>query len=125
MPAQGNEARMLRRKTSDTATSLPDDDIELIFEEVEAKYSDYLTNRPVILQAAIVSRLKELVVAASKSVTYQLNETRINRSDTAKVLQDSLDDAQKELDTLLADVKPIAVGMGNIRRVPTQWKDTP
>lgn len=125
MPVQGNEAAMLRRKTSDSETSLPDDAIALIFEEVEAEHAGYVTNRPVILQAAIVSRLDELVVASSKAVTYQLNETRVNRSDTGKLLMDKLENAQAKLEKMLKDNASVAVAMGNIRRVPTQWKDTP
>jgi hypothetical protein len=123
MPSQGNEIILLRRRTSDTEDSLPDEIAEILIDEAEAEYPGY--SRTLILQAAIVARLSELVVAASKAVTYQLNETRVNRSDTAKVLMEMLEKAQAKLDTLLKDEKPLAVGMGVIRRVPTQWKDTP
>jgi arginine deiminase len=123
MPSQGNELIILRRRTSDTEDSLPDEDAEILFDEAETEHPNY--SRTLILQAVIVARLEELVVAASKAVTYQLNEARFNRSDTMDMLEKMLKKHQAKLDQLLKDEKPVAAAMGVIRRVPTQWKDTP
>jgi hypothetical protein len=123
MPAQGTEYQLLLRKTRDNEETLPSEEADLLFDEAESDYPNY--SRKLILQAVVVARLTELVAENSKNVTYQLNELRENLSDTAKILLDLLKKAEAKLDLLLSEEKPVAAAMGNIRRVPTQWRDTP
>lgn len=123
MPSQGTEYALLIRKTGDTETTFPSEDADLLFDEAESDYADY--SRKVIFNAVVVARLTELWTASTKQVTYQLNETRFNLSDIAKALKDRLDSAQAKLDDLLALEKPLAVGMGTIRKVPTKWREVP
>lgn len=117
------EQQRIRRKTGDTTTSFPDEDMDLVFVEASEVYASY--TRPVWVQAVVVMRLRELWLVASRSVTYQQNETREQLSDMAKNLK-ALWEAEKErLDDLIDAQKPPAVAIGRIRRVPTRTREEP
>lgn len=123
MPAQGTEAQRVRRRTSDTDTTFPTDDVNLLFDQAEEDYAAY--SRRVIFQAVVIARLKELVIAASKSVTYQLNETRENLSDIAKILAEQLKEEEAALDELISLEKPVALRTAVMKRVPSRIKGYP
>jgi hypothetical protein len=123
MPSQGTEAERVRRRTSDNTTTFPDEDVDLLFDQAEEDYAGY--SRKVFFQAVVVTRLSELVVSASKAVTYQLNETRENLSDIAKILKDLLEDEQKKLDELLDLEKGVALRTAVMKPVPTRRKTYP
>jgi hypothetical protein len=123
MPAQGNEATLIRRKTGDTSASFSDADIDLLFDEAESSYSGY--SRSVIFQAVVVARLEELWTAALVQVTYKQNEASENLSDIAKALEKRFRQASAKLDNLIASEKAPAVGFASIRYFPTRDKDVP
>ena len=114
---------MLRRKTNDSLTSFPDEDVDLLFAEAESTYSTY--SREVQLQAVVVTRIEELWTASMTQVTYQQNETRENLSDIAKALKEKLELAKKKLDELIADSKPVALRTALMKKIPTRVKGYP
>lgn len=104
-------------------TSFPDDDIDLLFEDIESEYSAY--SHAVHLQVLVVRRTEELWTSSLREVTYQQNETRENLSDIAKGLKDKLEKAQKKLDDLLAAEALPAVAIGTLRKIPATRKEYP
>jgi hypothetical protein len=114
---------LLRRKTNDSLTSFPDADVDLLFEEAAANYSDY--SREVQLQAVVVARIDELWTASMTQVTYQQNETRENLSDIAKNLKEKLTLAKAKLDELIADSKPVALRTAVMKKIPSRIKGYP
>jgi hypothetical protein len=123
MPAQGTEYVLLLRKTSDSETSLPAEDADLLFDEAESNYSGY--SRSVILQAVVVARLTELWTEAAKHVTYQTNELRESLSDIAKALEKRLDKAEAKMEELLNLEKGVALRTAVMKPVPTRRKTYP
>jgi hypothetical protein len=123
MPTTSTEKKLLRRKTNDSLTSFPDEDIDLLFEEAETTYSTY--SREVQLQAVVVARIDELWTASMTQVTYQQNETRENLSDIAKNLKEKLALAKAKLDELIADSKPVALRTAVMKKIPTRIKGYP
>ena len=123
MPAQGSEAALLRRKSGDSVTSLPDEDLDMLFEQAETDYVDY--SRKVIFQAVLVERKRELLAVARKAVTYQLNETRENLSDIAKGLAEDLEKEEAKLAELISLEKPVALRTAVMKRIPTRIKGYP
>jgi ElaB/YqjD/DUF883 family membrane-anchored ribosome-binding protein len=123
MPAQGTEAELVRRKTTDSETSFPDEAIDLLFDEAETKYTGY--SRQVIFQSVVVERLEEIWTESTKHVTYQSNELRENLSDTAKNLKDRIEAAKTKLDELIKSEKGVALRTAVMKRVPTRIKGYP
>jgi hypothetical protein len=123
MPAQDNEATLVRYKTTDNETSFPDDVVNLLFDEAEVTYAGY--SRTVIVQAVVISRLEAIWTESTKHVTYQANELRENLSDTAKNLKDRIEAAKAKLDELIGREKGIALRTAVPKRVPTRIKGYP
>lgn len=123
MPAQGTEAQLVRRKTSDSDSTFPDTDVDLLFNEAETNYSGY--SRQVITQAVVVSRLEELWTESTKHVTYQSNELRENLSDIAKNLKDRIDAAKAKLDELIKLEKGVALQTAVMKKIPSRIKRYP
>lgn len=117
------EQKRIQRKTGDTVTDFPDEDIDLLFAEASELYSAY--NRTVWLQAVVVMRLEERIIEHAESVTYQQNETREQLSDITKALERSLARAKQQLDDLISVQQGPAVAIGSIRRVPTRTREEP
>lgn len=123
MPTTLVEQKRIRRKTGDTVTSFGDEDMDLVFTEASELYASY--TRTVWLQAVVVMRLRELWLGASRSVTYQQNETRENLSDIPKNLKALWEQEKKALEEMVDAQKAPAVAIGRIRRVPTQTREEP
>ena len=123
MVATSSEIALIQRRTGDTAASLGDADVQLLWSEAESNYADY--SRDVWKQAVIVARREELWMAASAQVTYKQNEASENLSDIAKQLKQLYDDAKKKLDDLIASEKPVALRTAVMKRIPTRRKTYP
>jgi hypothetical protein len=123
MATTDTEKQILRRKTGDSLTSFPDEDVDLLFADAEDEYSAY--TRKVQLQAVVVRRIDELWTAAMRQVTYQQNETRENLSDIAKNLKAKLDDERKKLDEMIENSKPVALRTAVMKKIPTRIKGYP
>src|SRR5688572_13343921 len=117
------EKKLLRRKTDDSLTSFPDEDVDLLFASAEETYSAY--SREVQLQSVVVTRIDELWTAAMRDVTYKQNETSENLSDIAKNLKAKLDREQEKLDDLIAKSKPVALRTAVMKKIPTRIKGYP
>jgi hypothetical protein len=113
----------LRRKTNDSSTSFPDEDVDLLFASAEDEYGTY--SRSVQLQAVVVMRIDELWTASMTQVTYQQNETRENLSDIAKNLEKKLELAKAKLDELISKGSSPAVIIAAARRVPNRNRELP
>lgn len=114
---------MLRRRTNDSLTSFPDEDVDLLFEDAESKYSAY--SREAQLQTVVVTRIEELWTASITQVTYKQNETSENLSDIAKNLKAKLDMARKKLDEVIYSEQSPAVAIATLRKVPSYKKEYP
>jgi len=123
MPITSTEAKLIRRKTADTATSFPDEDVDLLFDDAESIYSDY--SRDVILQAVLVARLEELWTASISSVSYKENESSENLSDIAKMLEKRKQDAETRLKELISKETPVALRTAVMKRIPTRSRTFP
>ena len=123
MPTTLTEQKLLRRKTGDTQTSFPDEDVDLLFADIADEYSAY--SRRVQLQAVVVARVGELYTASIREVTYQQNETRENLSDIAKALEKKLAREQAKLDDMMLGETYPPVSIGKMKRVPTYIKRYP
>lgn len=123
MPAQGNEAELLRRKTADNESTLTDEAIELLFDEAESDYVGY--DRKVVFQAVVIARLDELYTASIRKVTYKKGETTENLSDMAKAFANKLADAKKKLDDLIVSTSLPALRTAVMKPIPSRRKSYP
>lgn len=99
MPATDTERSRLRRKTGDNDTSLSDAEIDALFDEAEAEYSEY--DRLIQFWGAVVERKRELKAAAAADVTYDQGDKSERLSDLYKHAQKEFDDAQTKLERLI------------------------
>lgn len=123
MPAQGDEATLVRFATGDDSSSLTSDVIDMLFDKAESDYAGY--SRKVFTQAVIVMRLKNLVAQARKETNYKLNERSENLSDIAKGLFQDYEDAKAELEQLISEEKPVALRLGVPKKVPSRTRSFP
>lgn len=122
MPAQTNEATLVRFKTGDDASSLSTEIIDMLFDEAEAKYGSY--SRNVIKQAVIVERYRNLVASSRQDVTYKQNETSENISDISKGYAQDLDREEAKLASMISSEGTPAYIVAT-RRIPSKNRDMP
>lgn len=117
------ERTRARFKTGDDDTSLPNDIIDLLFEEAEEEYPG--KTRKVIIQAVNVLRRENLLMQACKNVTYRQNEATENLSDIAKGMAADLEKERAKLDEMVKDEDGPIGYVGAIRKVPTRRREEP
>lgn len=113
----------LRRDTGTNATSLPDDDIDDIFDEAAETYSDGAT-------AAAYTRvlvLQGILADSAKLVNYRQNESQENMSDVFKHVQALLNVWEEKTDeaATAAASSSGAARFGSVRRKPAKVREYP
>ena len=113
----------LRRDTGTNATSLPDDDIDDIFDEAAETYTDATT-------AAAYTRvlvLQGILADSAKLVNYRQNESQENMSDVFKHVQALLNVWEEKTDeaATAAASSSGAARFGSVRRKPAKVREYP
>lgn len=122
MPATSLERQRLRLETGDDPNSLPDAEVDALFDIAEAEYA--ARSRSVHYAFARLLRRQNLLAHARKQADYSANESSERLSQIANGLaQDVTRDAQALLDVLAAEQPAFGIGKG--RRVPPRHKEQP
>lgn len=113
----------LRRDTGTTETSLPDEDIQDIFDEAGEKYSDSAT----AASFARVLVIQSLLSNAAKLHSYKANESSENLSDVFKNLQALLKVWEGKVSDAITDAAGSsgAARFGGLRRKPAKVREYP
>lgn len=129
MPAQdASERNRLRRQAGETETSLPDSDVDTLFDDAELEYEGY--TRGVQFKGAVVLHLERLLIQSARGVDYEQGEASEKLSQRFKQIEKMLERAQKKLDRALASEGTasdagLAVGFGRLRKVPPTQREYP
>jgi gas vesicle protein len=113
----------LRRDTGTDETSLPDEDIQDIFDEADEKYTDTAT-------AAAYTRvltIQSLLASSARLATYRQNESSENLSDIFKHLKELLKVWEEKTDDAItaAAGSSGAARFGSVRRKPATIREYP
>lgn len=122
MPATPLEKQRLRLETGDDSASLPDADLDALFEIAEADYAGY--GRAAQYAFARLLRRQSLLAQARKQVDYSANESSEKLSQIAAGLESDVARDMDVLSVLIAQSRP-AFGVGKSRRVPPRQQETP
>lgn len=123
MPATTDEQSYFRRKLDGTETSMPDEYIDELFDEVEAVYSGY--SRTVIVQAALISGMDDLIIKATKLTDYTQNQSSEKRSQVIAALERVRARYVAKLDELVKKEQGPAVRWGGMVKVPRRRREYP
>lgn len=123
MPASTDEKNFFRRKLDGSETSMPNDYIDDLFDEIESMYSGY--SRDVIKQAALISGIDDLIIKATKLTDYTQNQSSEKRSQVIAALERVRARYQAKLDELLAKETGPAVRWGGMVKVPSRRREYP
>lgn len=113
----------LRRDTGTNETSLPDEDIQDIFDEAGERYTDETT----IAAYARVLVIQSLLSSSAKLATYKQNESQENLSDIFKNLQALLKVWEGKVDAAITEAAGSsgAARFGGLRRKPAKVREYP
>lgn len=112
----------LRRDTGTNSTSLPDEDIDDIFDEAAEIYTDTAT----IAAYTRVLVIQGLLADSAKLATYRQNESQENLSDVFKHLQQLLTHWQQETDDAAEAASTSgAARFAGLRRKPARVREYP
>lgn len=125
MGATVTEIASLRRQLDADATALPDADIHGLWDEAEAVYPDYATNRQIIFAAVRLSAWRELMVSASKRVDYKQNQSEEKLSQLLKNMEVVEKRFEGQLQKLITEETRPPVMWGGMRNHPPRKRDVP
>lgn len=112
----------LRRDTGTDETSLPDSDVQDVFDEAGESYTDAAT----IAAYTRVLTIQGLLSSSAKLATYRQNESTENLSDIFKHLKDLLKVWEdKTTDAITAASTSGAARFGGVRRQPARVREYP
>ena len=123
MPASDSEKARFRRKLGGDITSMPDEYIDDVFDEVEADYAG--SSRAVIVAATYVEGLNDLIVQASKDVDYTEGDASQKNSQKRKGLESARDEYKSKLADLIEAEKGPAIRWGSTRKAPPRSVEYP
>ncbi len=125
MGATVTEIASLRRQLDADAAALPDDDINALWDEAEAGYPDYVTNRQIMFAVVRLSAWRELMVSASKRVDYKQNQSEEKLSQLLNNMALMEKRFEAQLNKLLIEATPPPVRWGGMRNHPPRKRDIP